>query len=238
MTGYEFFKERRMEKGYSVRQFGQMADITPRMVSYYEAGEKPIECIPLHKALRMFQLLDIVIEDFFDHYYPYKAEMDREIEKWQSLNPIEYNFQKTKKKIYARLAQIKSRGSIEENKLGSIYDMYENFFCNSYRKCLTENIISKEDYDSYVQPIYYQIKLAMNDLPEDDISRKILEAFYKTNYKMIDVSQMCGITTQNLNKYLNGKYDYGSLHTDTALKLCYLLKLDFNNLFSSCGKYN
>lgn len=56
-----------------------------------------------------------------------------------------------------------------------------------------------------------------------------MNAFYKSNYKIKDVSKMCGIAPQNLNYYINGKYDYGSLHVDTALKLCYLLKLDFKN---------
>ena len=50
--------------------------------------------------------------------------------------------------------------------------------------------------------------------------------------------QKCGIASQNLNYYINGKYDYGSLHVDTALKLCYLLKLDFKILFESCEKSN
>jgi len=63
-------------------------------------------------------------------------------------------------------------------------------------------------------------------------------AFYQSGYKIKDVSKICGIASQNLNYYINGKYDYGSLHVDTALKLCYLLKLDFKILFESCEKSN
>ena len=72
MTGYEYIKQKRIEKGYTIRQFGKVVNITPRMISYYEAGEKPIEHISLNKMNKMFDVLEIDIEDFFDCYYPYK----------------------------------------------------------------------------------------------------------------------------------------------------------------------
>lgn len=239
MTGYEFIKQKRIEKGYSIRQFSKAVDITPRMVSYYEAGEKPIEHIPLYKVNKMFGLLEIDIEEFFDCYYPYKHDMDLEIEKWKLDNPIECDFQMIKKKIYARLAQIKSRGVIEESKLERIYNMYDDFFCNEQRKYLMDNSISENDYNKFVNPILYQIKLNMSGgLPENYISSSIMNAFYQSSYKIKDVSKICGIASQNLNYYINGRYDYGSLHVDTALKLCYLFKLDFKKLFVSCEKCN
>ena len=239
MKGYEYFKKKRIDKGYSIRQFGKAVDITPRMVSYYEAGQKPIERIPLHKIITMFELLEIDIINFFDCYYPYKEDMDCAIKNWELQNPVEYDFEKTKKKIYARLAQIKSRGVVEESKLNHIYDMYEDFFCREARKDKKGNTISEKDYHEFVNPMLYQIKLDVSGgLPQKDISCNIMNAFYKSNYKIKDVSKMCGIAPQNLNYYINGKYDYGSLHVDTALKLCYLLKLDFKKLFTSCEKNN
>ena len=53
MTGYEYIKQKRIEKGYTIRQFGKVVNITPRMISYYEAGEKPIEHISLNKMNKM-----------------------------------------------------------------------------------------------------------------------------------------------------------------------------------------
>ena len=147
--------------------------------------------------------------------------------------------QKVKKKIYARLAQIKGRGAIDPDKLNLIYAMYENFFCNEYRKHIIGDTISEVDYETFVSPILYQIKLNMSgELPAYEVSRNIVIAFYKSGYEKKDVSKLCGIASQNLNYYINGKYEYGSLHTDTALKLCYLLKLDFKTLFVSCEKNN
>lgn len=165
--------------------------------------------------------------------------MDLAIEKWRQDNPTEYDFQKVKKKIYARLAQIKGRGAIDPDKLNLIYAMYENFFCNEYRKHIIGDTISEVDYETFVSPILYQIKLNMSGgLPANEVSRNIVIAFYKSGYEKKDVSKLCGIASQNLNYYINGKYEYGSLHTDTALKLCYLLKLDFKTLFASCEKNN
>ena len=33
------------------------------------------------------------------------------------------------------------------------------------------------------------------------------------------------------------KRDFSAIHVDTALKVCYVLGLDFEDLFGSCGKY-
>lgn len=238
MTGNEFIKNCRLQKGYSVRQFGKMADITPRMVSYYESGEKLLEHLPVYKCITMFRLLDISVEDFFNKYYSIDTDMEMVVTQWNKEHPIDLDFNNLKKRIYARIAQIKSRRKITADNLESIYDLYNDFFSRNPKNYIAGQSITFDDYDKYIVPIYHHIKAAMNTLPDEKIARTILDQLYKTNYTISDICVLCGITVQRLNDYLYGKRDFSSIHVDTALKVCYVLGLDFEDLFGSCGKYN
>ena len=106
MTGNEFIKNCRLQKGYSVRQFGKMADITPRMVSYYESGEKLLEHLPVYKCITMFRLLDIPVEEFFQKYYSIDTEVSKLVEKWRNEHPIDLDFNKLKIYIMISLFRI------------------------------------------------------------------------------------------------------------------------------------
>ena len=238
MTGNEFIKNCRLQKGYSVRQFGKMADITPRMVSYYESGEKLLEHLPVYKCITMFRLLDISVVEFFHTYYSIDTEVNDAIEQWSNEHQIDLDFNNLKKRIYARIAQIKSRGKMTADDLQNIYDLYNDFFARNPKNYISGQCITLVDYEEYIIPIYYHIKASMNTWPDGKIARAILDALYKTNYSLSDICVLCGITVQRLNDYLNGKRDFSVIHVDTALKVCNVLNLDFEELFGSCGKSN
>lgn len=238
MTGNEFIKNCRLQKGYSVRQFGKMADITPRMVSYYESGEKLLEHLPVYKCITMFRLLDIPVEEFFQKYYSIDTEVSKLVEKWRNEHPIDLDFNKLKKRIYARIAQIKSRGKVTADNLENIYDLYNDFFIQNPKNYIARQVITLADYEKYIIPIFYHIKSSMNIMPDEKIARTVLDALYKSDYTISDICVLCGITVQHLNDYLYGKRDFSAIHVDTALKVCYVLGLDFEDLFGSCGKYN
>ena len=238
MTGNEFLKQSRVNKGYSVRQFGKMADITPRMVTYYESGEKLVIHLPVYKCLTMFRLLDISVEKFFCEYYFLNKEVDAAVKQWNKEHPKELDFATLKKRIYYRLAQIKKRESISGKNLEYIYDLYDIFFLQNHNNYRAGQDISLSDYQNYIIPIFYQIKISMNALPDERISRIILDTLYHTDYTVSDLCFFCGITIQRLNDYLNNKRDFSGIHVDTAIKICYVLNLNFDEIFGSCGKYN
>lgn len=231
MTGNEFLKLRREKCGYSIRKFADDIDISSRTVSYYESGEKKINAISINKCICMFGRLDISVCDFFDLYYPYKQSIDEKKMRWIEQNPCIYNFGLLKKRLYLRIAQIKKRKRLRETELEEISALYDAFFKNPSCSYSDKDDISTEDYEKNIRPIYYKIKVGMNGLPSDGIGRAIIDALYKTDFSLSDVAAMCEITKQHLNLCISGNFNFGAMHVYTALKLCYLLELDFEEIF-------
>lgn len=229
MTGNEFLKSKREVCGFSIRQFAVNIGVSPRTITYYEAGEKSIGAISLNKCIYMFNSLGISVYDFFNTFYPYKPVINVEKERWEKENPNVYNFGLLKKRLYLRLAQIRKRERLGETELEEITEMYELFFKNS--SYLTDDDISIGDYEKYVKPIYYKIKVKMNGLPTNEMGYAIIDALCRTDYALSDVAQMCDISKQHLNQCINGNFDFGAMHVYTALKLSYLLDLDFEKIF-------
>lgn len=231
MTGNEFLKMKREECGYSVRKFAVDIGVSPRTISYHESGEKRIGSISLNKCICMFRRLDIPVCEFFDLYYPYKHSIDEKKKQWAEQNLRTYNFGLLKKRLYLRLAQIKKRKRLGEKELEEILVLFEAFFKDPQCPYSDGDDISPFDYEKYVRPIYYKIKIGMNGLPSDEIGRTIIDALYKTDFSISDVAAICDITKQHLNLCINGNFDFGAMHVYTALKLCYLLELDFEEIF-------
>lgn len=238
MTGNELIKQKRVEKNFSVRFFASITEITPRMISYYESGEKLLEHMPVYKCQAMFDLLELDITSFFQTYFPYEKDLQSKILKWEQLHPYESDFFVLKKRIYARLMKIKSRGKLSGESTQDLFDVYCAFFDSQSSKYALNPILTREEYNQYVLPILYHVRLTCNEMPENSISHTILDALYRTDYTVTDLCTLCDITTQPFNDYLNGKRDFGLIHIDTALKICYILNLDFDSTFSSCKKNN
>lgn len=228
MEGKDFLKKRREEKGFTVRQFAKEADVSPRLISYYEAGEKALDSIPLNKCIRMFRLLDYSVEDFYSRFFPYMQEIDEAVERWKKNNPLQYDYTVQKKRIYQRIAKIKERGSVDADILEQIHTMYDMFFGD---RCGSGSMISEEDYRRYIIPIHYQIKVAMKGLPAAPTCRRVTEALYQTDYSKTDIEAICGISRQHLNSCITGTSDFGTMRIITVLKLCYLLGLNFEDTF-------
>ncbi|MDD3414198.1 MAG: helix-turn-helix transcriptional regulator [Lachnospiraceae bacterium] len=231
MTGNEFLKSKREDYGYSIRQFASDIGVSPRTITYYESGEKSIGAMSINKCIYMFHTLGMSIYDFFNTFYPYKEVIDEEKERWRKDNPSVYNFGLLKKRLYLRLAQIRKRERLGEADLEELMEMYESFFKNDAISYLESNDISVMDYEKFVKPIYYKIKVKMNGLPVDEIGYSIVDALCRTDYELSDVAMMCDISKQHLNQCINGNFDFGAMHVYTALKLSYLLELDFEKIF-------
>lgn len=228
MNGNEYFRAKIEESGYSIRQFAKMVEVSPRTVSYYESGEKPLGSVPVNKSVAMANLLNYSLVGFFDEYYPYKGGIDAAVKEWSEKNPIDYNYASVKKRIYLRLAQIKTRNRLEPGLLEELFGLYKGFFTGPGAK---REVISAIDYEKYIQPIYYKIRVGMHGLPDDHIGGAIADALYRSPYSSADVAKFCNITGEHLNCCMKGKYDFRLIHIDTALKLCYLLGLGFEDTF-------
>jgi transcriptional regulator with XRE-family HTH domain len=233
MTGYEVLKSKRVEHGWSVRNFAKMAGISFTSVTAYESGEMRIGLTPVYRAKTIFGLLELPITEFFGEYYPYKDYMDAEISAWNNAHPVDYNYMNVKKRLTERISQIKRRGNIETNELEIICKEFSSYF--GVRRD-SDYILSKEEYDLNVMPILCHIRTHIDRVPGNPIGRVFVDAIHRTNYSFTDVSSLCGVTKQHLYLCINGKADFNTMRTETALKICYMLNVDFDSVFDIVEK--
>ena len=228
MTGNEYLKQKREEKKYTIRGFAKESGIAPRMVSYYESGEKQLSSIPIEKAIRLFSLLDIDIEEFFCIYYPYKKDLDKAVATWNEENKREYDVNSLKKRYYYRLMKIKERDSLALRDYECLYTIYKELFDKNIKEC---DSITNDEYEKYILSLNYQIRLKLNPLPANVIAKKILDSLYHTEYLISDLSKFCGVSYDHLRGCLDGNYDISRMRVGLALSLCHILNVSFKDVF-------
>ena len=229
MTGTEYLKEKRKEKGYTVRGFAAACGVAPRMVSYYESGEKSVSSMPVIKAQKYFGMLGINIETYFKEYYSYLSEVDSKVEEWYINNPRTLEKSSLKRRYCKRLAKIKERKYMDISDFDNIYNVYQDIFNNK----VNHEILSENEYNRYILELNYKIRIALNPLNNEisEISKTVLDALYHTEFSITDISSFCGLSKQHVCSCIQGGYDIRLIHVISALKLCYVLDLSFEEVF-------
>lgn len=230
MKGNEYIKEKRKSCHLSIRGFAMLCDIAPRMVSYYEKGESPLTSLPVSKAVRYFTVLDCDIEEFFFSFYPFKTELDGMLLSWTEAHPRCYTISVLKKKYYLRLAKIKERSCISVEEYNMLAQKYKNLF---ERVLINKSVLSDKEYDQYIIPFNRLIRKTLSVFSNDSgtIAGQIEDAIYNTEYSFSDIGRFCGVTRLHLRGCLDGTYNMENIRIIFALKLCYVLGLDFNYIF-------
>ena len=232
MNGQEALKHYRKLKGYSILQLALMLELSTRSISYYESGESPITSMPVSKAVEMFKLLDVNIENFFDEYYPYKKDVDGKIQLWREKHPRTLEVKVLKKRMYLRLAKIKERNNISTTRLELLYSDFNKTFDELVVEMDESGYITDTVYERVVIPLMYNVKVEMQKTPKDFICKRILEGVLKTEYSVKDIAGFCNITHQHLAWCMKGKNDIRKMHIGIVLELCYVLNLDFTEVFT------
>lgn len=232
MDGTEAFKKYRVNTGNTIRKFAALTRLSPRIITCYENGEKAINNIPVFKAIEIFDIFNADIEEYFDTYYPYKKALDEKTNRWKEENPHILEYEILKHRMYLRLAKIKKRKTVPEDVLDIVYDNFHKNFEILKLKIDANGNITEQDYLQYVIPINNMIKSGQNHLDtESEISNKIYHKLQKTEYSIPDVAAFCDISRQHLWRCVNGTFDFSKMRIDTALKLCYVLNMDFTEVF-------
>lgn len=78
MEAYEYFKQKREQTGMTVREFCKKVNISVGSCVEYQNGTKSLLSLPLDKTIRIFSVINIHIEKFYDDYFP---ELKEEITK-------------------------------------------------------------------------------------------------------------------------------------------------------------
>ena len=235
MNGNEAFKYLREQKEYTVRQFAALSGTSPRIITYYESGERQIPYMSVLKAFDIFDLLQADIETYMDEYYPYKKELDANLIQWKKENLRNLNYTLLKKRFYMQLAKIRERQNIPISLLDIIFSKYQETFSELEAFVDENGNISDAKYEEYIMPLQYAIKkgFRIESMPENLISRNILEGICRTEFSVPEVAKLSGITSQHLKGCINETFDFDKMHVCVALKLCYILNLDFNDTFRS-----
>ena len=230
MEGYEAFRKLREEKGISIREFAALTDIAPRTITYYGNGQIDLSKITVIKAYRIFLILECSVTEFYDKYFPYKEEILRKKQLWCETNKRDYDYMVLKKRVYARIAKLKEREKITINQFEELKQDYHQVFAVLETK-LVNGMIDDTLYEEYLVPLLFKIKSKSAVKANNAIAQRFLEALYKTDYKIKDLAHFCELAEKKCIAYLNGVYNFEDMHVITALKLCYVLELDFEEVF-------
>lgn len=232
MNGSEALKQFRENKGYSIRGLANEAGINFRNLTYYESGQRDISVMPINTALTLFNIYDEDIEIFIDTYYPFKSGLNAKVAVWRQNNPRITDYIVLKKRLYSQLAKLKERNRFDETELEKITKCYKNIFRILEMSVDEFGNISDELYEKYILPFSGMIEeKKAAPFPDDHIAEKIVKAICYSGYKRNDISNLIGIDSHHLRGCIKGTFDFKKMQSGNALKLCYLLGLDFKDTF-------
>lgn len=233
MEGYEVIKERRIERGYTLKDFAELAGIVKTTLMYYENGTWDLRKLTLGRAIPIFRALELNIEDFFEEYYSVKSAMNEKIKKWHQEHPRILDREVLKGRIYDRCYKACMRSKAPAARRGALMDKCKDTMhilsnCKTQDGCIPEDI-----YKEYILPLQYEISMLDEKEHPNPVTSQIVEALYKSGLSQRDMCELCGVSVKNFAKYKNGSMGYHSMRIETALNLCVVLGLEFDKAFSS-----
>ena len=232
MRGYETFKKRRQELGYSQRTFAERTDLPVQEIQVCERGRQPLTGVPTDKAIKMFSVLEISIPEFYDEYFPYKAEIIKKIEEWKISNPRIYGYDILKTRLYNRIHKIKKRLNLDETQFTELSESYQGIFESLLSSVGEDGQISNQAYIEYIIPFLHKLKWLQEDDISDPISYQILDALFYTEYSYTDLSNFCGVSIRHLRRCKNQDADFRKLNIEASLKICYVLNKRLEDVFA------
>lgn len=230
MEGYEAFKKLRADTGMTIRSFAAKAEISPRVLTYYESGEKSLLCIPTEKAVSLFSILTVSLPDFYFRYYPIKEEVNRRIEKWNAERTRITDREQIKTRLKNRIFQMRSRALISASEKEFLLTAYESQMSMMAKALGNRKKLTDTEYEQFVLPVLYLIKSASKQNSVDQRTFVVKDAICHTEYSIRDLADIVGVSQQHLKGRLN-KNELEKLHVETVLKLCLALDISFESIF-------
>ncbi len=236
LRGYEVFKVARENAGYSYREFAAIADISLSLLVYYESGQKSLLGMSVRKAIKVFEILNISLQDFYLSYYYKEIDVSEVINQWERDNPREYSIKKLYQRLKNRIFKLRERKRIAS-------DIYEKLYTDlqaTFKLLEKEGtFITDEQYEMYVLEFEYQIGKCLEDnLPEEEQMKnetaiRINDCILHSDYSYKDLASFLGITNRRLSNCKNADNGYDDMKIETALKICNVFSAKFEDLFVS-----
>ena len=231
MNGYEMIKERRIEKGYSLKNFAKLVGIVNTTLIYYENGTSDLRKLPLGKAISMFGALELDIDAFFEEYYSVKSIMVEKVKNWYQCHPRIADYETLKSRLYARCYKTcaRSKASVEKREALMTKCKDTLSLLSAHKK--EDGCISDSVYKEYILPLQYEISMLNEKEHFNPITAQITDALYRSELNQQSICELCEISVKNFDKYKSGNLDYRSMRVGTALNLCAALELEFSKVF-------
>lgn len=234
-------KKTRNDKGYTIKHLSEVTGFKPNILRYYESGDRSLDAVMVYKVLRLFEPLNLNPENVFD----YKKECDKEIAKWQTNHPRNFDYVSLRHQSYEKIMHLKYRKSITEEQFDKLMYYYRDTF--DYLSVILddEKILSVAEYeDLYLRFLYISRMTLYLTGNEPEPQKTLLEAYLNCEYSSYtfsfltkDFSNIIGYhKIDKLREILSGKMGLDNLSIKAALKLCYVLDVDFNSIFKLVKK--
>lgn len=241
MEGYQAFKRARIEHGFSVASFSDATGIKPGTLISYENGDRSLEGLMVYKGLSLFKPLGISPEVFFDEFLHYKSDCDTHMLEWKKDHPRILNYSRLRHFSYDRIVHMKYRGTITLDQYDKMICYYKNTFDYLSNQISDRENLTDEEYESEYLTFLFNIKNVLYMKPDMGYPlRELLKHYFKSEYTAQTFSfltnnfaALIGYTyVSKLRKILAGELDLDNLSMFAALKLCYVLDLDFPKIFN------
>jgi transcriptional regulator with XRE-family HTH domain len=241
MEGYQAFKQARIEHGFSIESFSVATGIKPRSLTYYESGERSLGGVMVYKCLALFAPLELRPEEFFCEYLNYRTECDEQMLLWKAAHPRVLNYSILRHLSYDRIVHMKYRDTITAHQYEKLIYHYRATFDYLSDKLAGRDSLTNEEYESEYLEFLYNVKkvLYMKPAMEHHPLVQIVEHYFKSEFTAHtfsflanDFAGLIGYSgLHKLRKILDGELGLDNLSMIAALKLCYVLKLNFSEIF-------
>ena len=230
-------KQTRLKKGISISQLSDITNIKPRSLSYYESGRRSPNS--LNKCVLLFNTLGLDIVEVFEETIHYQEECDKQIAIWHKQHARIYNCKELKKQSYDKISHLKYNKSISEEQYIKILSYYKELFDFLATSMNDRDCMTPEEYENHYFDFMYNVKSLIYYNKVDDPLDTILKTYLKSEFSSVtfsflsnDFIKIVGYSNPHkFRKILSGELDIENLSALSALKLCYILRLDFNSLF-------
>lgn len=232
MEAYEYFKQKREQTGMTVREFCKKVNISVGSCVEYQNGTKSLLSLPLDKTIRIFSVINIHIEKFYDDYFPeLKEEITKRMIVWEEKRKPELDLMKLQHRYRARIAKMKERKVLPDVEIEQFLQEYKTLFKGLKAEMDSSGNISKTLYKERILPFSCRLKKQIeNGEIKNSVSRRINDAMLAKEITYVELAHIVDITPVSLTYAKTSQTGYSSMKIGTVLKICYALDISFDEI--------
>ena len=240
MEACEYFKQKREQTGMTIREFCKKVNISVGSCVEYQNGTKSLLSLPLDKTIRIFSVINIHIERFYDDYFPeLKEEIAKRMIVWEEKRAPELDLVKLQHRYRARIAKMKERKVLPDVEIEQFLQEYKTLFKGLKAEMDSCGNISEILYKERILPFSCRLKKQIeNGEIKNPVSRRINDAMLAKEITYVELADIVDITPVSLTYAKTSQTGYSSMKIGTVLKICYALDISFDEICELLLKNN